>query len=108
MENIDKQDIIKQILNIEEAAEKITIQMEDDKRKLPEMIAEKEKAIKAEMEKKTREDVDKLKDDAFDSSTKKLSEISVSTQKMYAALEKEYDNNCQAWQEEIFNKVIGR
>lgn len=108
MENIDKDDIIQQILNIEESAGKITLQMEEDKRKLPEMIAEKEKAIKAEMEKKTKEDIDKLRAKAFDESTAKLSAISISTQKMFAALEIEYENNSDIWREEIFNKIIGR
>lgn len=108
MENVNEGDIIKQMLNIEEAAAKITQQMEEDKSKLPEMIAEREKAIKAEMEKKTEEDVVKLRNKAFDESTDKLLEIAISTQKMYAALEKEYEKNSQRWQEEIFNKIIGR
>lgn len=105
--SISLEDMIKKIVEIDEQAQKITKDAEQDNVNALKQVAEQRKKLSDEYLARARKRIDILKQEEQNKANKILADTKEKFQSQASDLENIYKNNCDTWVEAIFNRVIG-
>ena len=102
------ENIIKELIRIENEAEALIIEAQNNKKHFDEHMREKEIEIRKEIDEQASEQINKIDREAHQESSQKIAEINQMTDYRIASLKKMYEQNRLQWEADIVNYVIGQ
>ena len=98
--------IINELIQIESGADAAIEEVREEMKHMDEAARKREARIRADINNRVTEKVDKLHEEANKESTRKIAEIKQNSDSMTASLEELFEQNRLKWEADIVNQVL--